>query len=564
MPLLMPRPMKRSGTSHHQLVQRIPADVKAMVRGLRLAVPVGDEVVSLTISDKAHDVRLSLRTRDPLEAKARQAAAVAYLTGIWQSVREGPKGLTHRQIVALAGEAYRGLIETFGDDPGTAEVWVEETVANVRAEAGLDLEGRAGLRIDLEGTNRARSMALRFGPMVAYILAKHRLVVDDATRARLIEEVGKAIREAGEGLFRNAVGDYSPDTRTDRFPEWKPPQPETQEKAAPAPAQDGEAVKLTGLLEGWWREAKAAGRSISTHQSYSATVAKLVAFLKHDDARQVTPEDVVRFKDHRLAEVNSKTGKPASPKTVKDSDLAGLKAIFGWAVANKLISSNPAEGITIKLGKQKLTRSKGFTDAEAAAILKAATDRKRGQENPKTAAAKRWVPWLLAYSGARVGEMAQLRKQDVRCERDVWIVHVTPEAGTVKGGEYRDIPLHPHLVELGFPAFVSSAPEGHLFLTPSDNGDVLGPLQGVKNRLAEFARELVPDPRVAPNHGWRHRFKTLCRDSGVDPRVRDVIQGHASRTVADDYGDVTVKAMVLALEKLPRQGEPGNASAEAA
>jgi hypothetical protein len=61
--------------------------------------------------------------------------------------------------------------------------------------------------------------------------------------------------------------------------------------------------------------------------------------------------------------------------------------------------------------------------------------------------------------------------------------------------------LHPHLEELGFITFVQDAPSGHLFLTPSPNGDVLGPLQGIKNRLAEFGRTVVSDKNGAPNHG---------------------------------------------------------------
>jgi hypothetical protein len=60
-------------------------------------------------------------------------------------------------------------------------------------------------------------------------------------------------------------------------------------------------VTLTGILDGWWKEAQATGRKPSTHESYRNTVAGLVAFLNHDDAKKVTPEDVVRFKDHRLA-----------------------------------------------------------------------------------------------------------------------------------------------------------------------------------------------------------------------------------------------------------------------
>jgi site-specific recombinase XerD len=109
--------------------------------------------------------------------------------------------------------------------------------------------------------------------------------------------------------------------------------------------------------------------------------------------------------------------------------------------------------------------------------------------------------------------------------------------------------LHPHLVELGFPAFVEA---GHLFLKPSKSGDVLGPLQGLKNRLSEFVRTVVRDPNVAPMHGFRHRFKTVGMEAGVSTRILDAIQGHAARTAGDSYGDVTVKAMAMAMEKVPR------------
>lgn len=51
---------------------------------------------------------------------------------------------------------------------------------------------------------------------------------------------------------------------------------------------------------------------------------------------------------------------------------------------------------------------------------------------------------------------------------------------------------------------------GTCFLRVSKEGEVRGPLRGLKNRLAEFARVQVPDVRVMPNgadakgHGGRH------------------------------------------------------------
>ena len=61
---------------------------------------------------------------------------------------------------------------------------------------------------------------------------------------------------------------------------------------------------------------------------------------------------------------------------------------------------------------------------------------------------------------------------------------------------------------------------------------MLGPLQGLKNPLAEFAHEIVTDPNVAPMHGWRHRFKTVGMEAGIATRILDAIQGHAPRTAA--------------------------------
>jgi hypothetical protein len=62
-------------------------------------------------------------------------------------------------------------------------------------------------------------------------------------------------------------------------------------------------------------------------------------------------------------------------------------------------------------------------------------------------------------------------------------------------------------------------------------------------RVLEFVRTVVTDERAQPNHAWRHRFKSISRNAGFDPRVVDAIQGHAPRTSGGNYGDVSVEAM---------------------
>jgi hypothetical protein len=87
---------------------------------------------------------------------------------------------------------------------------------------------------------------------------------------------------------------------------------------------------------------------------------------------------------------------------------------------------------------------------------------------------------------------------------------------------------------------------------PASAAAVLGPLQGLKNRLAEFVRTVVLDRNVAPNHGWRHRFKTVGIEVGIEHRILDAIQGQRPRNVAEGYGEVTIKTQAGAIAKLPR------------
>ena len=153
-----------------------------------------------------------------------------------------------------------------------------------------------------------------------------------------------------------------------------------------------------------------------------------------------------------------------------------------------------------------------------------------------------------------MGELVQLRKEDIwqDAETGAWVLTVTPEAGNVKGKERRDIPLHEHLIEQGFLTFVEGAPKGCLFMPIKPGSSFDGVWQSKKHRVAEFAREQVPDPNVAPNHGWRHTFKSRGFEAGIQEKVLDVICGHAPASVGRAYGSVTMKTKVDAMRVFPR------------
>ncbi len=310
-------------------------------------------------------------------------------------------------------------------------------------------------------------------------------------------------------------------------------------------------LPLKGLLQDYLTAQGRIGRGREAGRRWTPVFADLARFIGHDDARRLTKKNLMDWRDVSLQTL--------APKTVADVYLASVRTVLSWAVANDKLEENVAEQVRQFVPKKMQAREKGFTLPEAVRILRVAldyvpvkTDNPRTTEAPATSAAKRWAPFLCAFSGAGISEITQLRKQDIRREGDVPIMRITPDAGTVKAGGYRDVPLHPQLVELGFLEFVASAGEGPLFYQATKVKDSVTAARTVSGRISNWLQSLglIPDG-VAPNHGWRHRFTTVGREIGISDRVIDAIEGHASKTAGDNYGDVTLIARKSAIDRLP-------------
>ncbi len=309
------RPVLRAGSTNRYIVKRIPADVRLRAVGLWLEVPIGDQRSAVTITESSTRVRVSLRTNDPREVKRRQAVVDAFLENVWAALRQDePVALTHKQAVALSGKFYRAwAVEDEGHtilsldlEPGRMST---ANVTRGRTEPGAwasTLQRQASGKTTLEQ---------EVGPLVDRLLMEHGVGrVDAPSREMLLEAFGQALRDAFENRKRNAEGDYAPDPKAERFPALDLPAAtdSANSTATPAPTAK-ERHSLIALVEAWWKEAKATGRKPSTYESYRNTMARFVAYLKHDDSRRVSKNDVVGFKDFRLAFTDPRTKRPISP-----------------------------------------------------------------------------------------------------------------------------------------------------------------------------------------------------------------------------------------------------------
>ncbi len=180
----------------------------------------------------------------------------------------------------------------------------------------------------------------------------------------------------------------------------------------------------------------------------------------------------------------------------------------------------------------------------------------------------------MAVTGARAGEIAQLRLSDLKEDtQGRWSVTILPEAGTVKteAGE-RTIPLHSAVVKEGFPRYVRALDKAtdllfpKLYSTAKRKEPAVSEVEATRiSRLSgDHMRRwlygpqvgLKPDKRYSPRHAWRHRISSLMREhcpSDAEARLAALL-GHANESITSRYGNAPpLKWIREGIESIPRE-----------
>lgn len=459
--------------------------------------------------------------------------------------------LTHRQIHALVGDWYGWFVAQHEEEPGTVEAW------NDLAER---LEA-AYVRLQVETEDDAmhpnvrrwvRGVVTELAKIPTF-LAERSLTLDHETQAAFLDAVEDELGPAFTLLKRRVVGDYGADPRAAKFA----PSPNSIVVVSASPARTG-PVKLAGLgcfelFRAWVNERKPAPASVDR---WRGVFLCLEERFKKRDIATITADEAVEWKDTLIIPGRS-------PGVVNDVWLRAPKTVFAWALRNRKVTENPFKDISVSVASKPVqVRGREFTADEAALILRSTLIPASTHTAKHNADARRWVPWLCAYTGSRVGEVTQLRAEDItQAPEGYWVMRITPDAGTVKTGQLRVVPLHEHLIELGFIDFVHKIGKGPLFYDPTSkrktSDDPTKPVQPLwvkaRVKMSNWVREIgVKDPGISPNHAWRHTFKRRAARAGLERRIRFAFCGHESSDVGDLYETPTVDDLAEALKAFPR------------
>lgn len=297
----------------------------------------------------------------------------------------GGISLSFREARGLAGQWYGWFIAQHEEEPGKATDW---DIEHGRWEDALlryapvdERDGDDSWRDHPNHRRHVRATLMELATVQSFLVAKG-LVLNPDGLERFLDTLEPEYSAALAALRRRSGGDYSPDAREAKFPDFKP--------------RSSAGLTCWTVFEAWVKERNPAA---STVNRWRSVFKALDARFTGRDIAEVSAEDVLDWKATLVTPERSAV-------VVNGIWLRSARVVFGWALDNKKIAANPFDGVRIAVPK---VRDKEFSEAEWKTILRATLVEPPAQMAHYNAAARRWVPWLCAYTGSRPGEMTQLR-----------------------------------------------------------------------------------------------------------------------------------------------------------
>lgn len=267
----------------------------------------------------------------------------------------------------------------------------------------------------------------------------------------------------------------------------------------------------------------------------------------------------------RLAR-HAASGTPrVSPTTLKKR-IGSIQALLSFAHQERWIEQNVGTGIRITGFTRAARGRRSFLPGELGQLF--ASDlflRPDLLLTRRTIVGDVTLYWLFLLgltSGARLEEVGQARVVDVRTDDGIlYIDDVADERGdaslpdkSVKThGSRRIIPIHDHVLALGFGRYVDALRvAGSELLFPDLRPNAFGKLtKEASRRLNRYINAVVSADERLVFHSLRHRFKDEGRAAEVQERILDQLCGHVPATVGGRYGDgADLAALKRSLDRL--------------
>ncbi len=218
--------------------------------------------------------------------------------------------------------------------------------------------------------------------------------------------------------------------------------------------------------------------------------------------------------------------------------LHNLSALFNWGVDGWRMIRNPAKGLALKDDRNERDLRSPFSTEQLRSIFSAplytgCVDDEKGYHRPGPNVIRRgrfWVPLIALWTGMRLGEVCQLRTNDIAAYEGVPVILIDDAGEPGEDEEDRKriktaagkrfVPIHPELERIGLLAFAEhmrSKGESRLF--PELAPDSLGYLSGTFSKWFNDKRRFLGKVGVASPgvsfHSFRHNYRDALREAEI-------------------------------------------------
>lgn len=335
------------------------------------------------------------------------------------------------------------------------------------------------------------------------------------------------------------------------------PLPVTVERPAetrsgtPAPPQT-----LRDVLPLWIARTKAKPNAIGRSERALGLLEEAVGTVPLADLNKGHGAVFVRFLSD--TEARGFGAKPAK------NHAAAINALLNVAEREDLIKQNPFD-LTMDASAGSQQRDAWTSEELAAMFAHRLFDAKTDlQEFPRwrdvAGEDGRALLLLLVHTGARIGELAQLRGSDFTVRNGLTCVRITAEAGTVKtSASERVVPLAAHLTtNPWFAECVSRTMNAKGPALPSLHGRRTTPGDIAGRWFRQFRVDArLPDGGLNGAHKFRHWLRTALAEQHVAVEVADQITGHSAKGSAGRVVYTGKVSLAVLKEALDRVVYPG-------
>ncbi|WP_151671430.1 site-specific integrase [Nitrincola schmidtii] len=341
---------------------------------------------------------------------------------------------------------------------------------------------------------------------------------------------------------------------------------------APSKAQK-ESLSISEVWDKYIEEAKRAKKAPSTIRDYEVAKSIITGLLSTHKVSEINKSVVRDFKESLLkmpanaSKIKLFKGLSLLECTKLEHDqnlistatvnkyLKQFSAVMAWSINNGYyLDTNPVQGTAIKQSKRTIDSRKPFDANDLKVIFEQSLFQ---NDNPERVARpyKFWLPLLALYTGARLAELCQLYLKDINLKSAIPHLTLREEAEDQRlktDSGWRVIPIHSHLIDIGFEHFVSALEKkGEVRLFPEIKKSRHSYSTNPSKYFSKAFQKLNFD-ETKVFHSFRHTFSNELKKLGVQEAIAANLMGHSHKQLTyGHYGaDADLEMMKDAIDKL--------------